>query len=172
MTAWLIRTERLALRELDESDDAFILDLLNQPSFIRFIGDKGVRSLDDARAYIRDGPVASYAAHGHGLYRVALLDNDEPIGICGLLKRPHLEDPDIGFAFLPAYWSQGYALEAARAVVAHSENELGITRFVAIASPDNASSAKLLGRIGLTFERLISTTGGEPDVALFTMAGT
>jgi RimJ/RimL family protein N-acetyltransferase len=160
-------TERLILRELVEEDAPFILELLNEPSFLRFIGDKGVRTLDDARAYILNGPVASYLANGHGLYHVGLKATGASIGMSGLVKRPTLEHPDLGFAFLPAYWSLGYALEAARAVMDLADNELCIPTVVAIASPDNVASAKLLNRVGLVYAGLISTTGGEPDVALF-----
>src|SRR5262249_38684677 len=105
-------TARLRLRDLAPADAPFILTLLNEPSFIRNIGDRGVRTLDAARAYIENGPVASYARHGFGLYLVELLASGAPIGICGILKRDALPDPDLGFAFLPAYWKQGYAFES------------------------------------------------------------
>jgi RimJ/RimL family protein N-acetyltransferase len=163
----IAETERLVLRELAAHDAPFILELLNEPSFIRFIGDKGVRTIDDAVTYIMTGPVASYQVNGHGLYHVGLKENGASIGISGLVKRPALEHPDIGFAFLPAYWSQGYALEAARAVMDLADNVLHLPTVLAIASPDNESSARLLNRVGLAFAELISTTGGEPDVALF-----
>ncbi|MEO5509241.1 MAG: GNAT family N-acetyltransferase [Longimicrobiales bacterium] len=163
-------TKRLRLREMVEEDAPFILELLNEPSFLRFIGDKGVRTLDDARAYIIGGPVASYLANGHGLYHVELKATRAAIGMSGLVKRPTLEHPDLGFAFLPAYWSQGYALEAARAVMDLADNELKIPTVIAIASPDNVASAKLLNHVGLVYAEMISTTGGEPDLALFRRA--
>ena len=167
----ILQTERLVLREMVESDAAFILQLLNEPSFLQYIGDKGVRTVEDAQAYIRGGPVASYSANGHGLYLVVLRDSGTPIGMCGLVTRPTLAVPDIGFAFMPAYWSQGYAVEAAQAVMDYARDALGVKHIVAIASPDNTSSARLLGKIGLKFNRLISTADGGADVALFTPSG-
>ena len=119
------------------ADAPFILELVNDPDFLRHIGDRGVRTLDDAVAYIANGPLASYARHGFGLYRVSLADTAVPIGIAGILRRESLDDPDIGFAFLPAYRRQGFALEAARAVMDHAQRDLGLGRVVAIVSPDN-----------------------------------
>jgi [ribosomal protein S5]-alanine N-acetyltransferase len=164
-----IETERLLLRELNADDAPFILGLLNEPSFLQYIGDKGVRTVADAREYIAEGPVASYAAHGHGLYHVALKETLEPIGMCGILRRPTLDSPDIGFAYLPAYWGRGYALEAAHAVLEHARDALGVTDVVAIASMDNAPSAKLLNKLGLSFTRVIESADGSP-VGLFTRA--
>jgi RimJ/RimL family protein N-acetyltransferase len=163
----LIETERLILRRLSVDDAPFILQLLNEPSFVRYIGDKGVRNLDDARRYILDGPVASYEQNGFGLYLVELKENARPIGISGILKRPGLPDPDIGFAFLPAYWSQGYAVESAAGVMRHARDVLGLKRILAITWRDNEASAKLLGKIGLRFERMIALTEGAPEVRLF-----
>jgi ribosomal-protein-alanine N-acetyltransferase len=136
-------TERLELREFSAADADFVLRLLNEPSFLRYIGDRGVRTSEDARRYIADGPVAGYARHGHGLLRVLRKSDGAGIGMCGVLKRDTLPDPDIGFSFLPQYWSQGYALEAARAVMAHARGVLGLERILAIrtTSPRCACSA-------------------------------
>jgi len=150
----VIETERLALRELGADDAAFILGLLNEPSFLRYIGNKGVRTLDDARRYIADGPADSYRRNGFGLYRVELKETGVPIGICGLVKRDSLPDPDIGFAFLESHWSKGYALESASAVMAHGRETLGLARILAITDPANTRSVRLLEKIGLRFERL------------------
>src|SRR5712692_6293312 len=120
----VLETDRLILRRLSVEDAEFILDLLNQPSFLRYIGDKGVRSLDDARAYILNGPVDSYERNGFGLYLVQMKADGTPIGICGLVKRDTLPDADVGFAFLPAHWSQGYAVESATAVMKYARNTL------------------------------------------------
>ena len=164
----ILETERLRLRHLTPDTDAeFILELLNDPSFIRYIGDKGVRNPDAARRYIVDGPVKSYDAHGFGLNLVELKRDATPIGICGVLKRDTLPDPDIGFAFLPAYWNQGYAFESALAVMKHAREVLGLSRVLAITTPDNESSAKLLGKIGFKFDRLIRLVEDADEVRLF-----
>ena len=163
----VLEAARLTLRHLSIGDAEFILRLLNEPSFLRYIGDKGVRNLDDARQYILNGPVASYERNGFGLYLVELKDDGTPIGISGLVKRDTLPDPDIGFAFLPAYWSQGYAVESAAAVMTYAREGLGLTRIAAITSPDNNASEKLLGKIGLRFERMIKLSDGEDQVKLF-----
>lgn len=163
----ILETERLILRHLSADDANFILELLNEPSFIRFIGDKGVRNLDDARRYIAEGPVKSYKLNGFGLNLVQLKAGNTPIGICGVLKRDTLPDPDIGFAFLPSYWNQGYAFESAAAVMTHAREALGLERILAITSPDNEASEKLLRRIGLRFCRLLKLAKDTPEVKLF-----
>ncbi len=149
-------------------DDAeFILKLVNEPSFIRFIGDKGVRSHADAVQYIQTGPMASYERFGFGLYLVELKGSRVPIGMCGVLKRDSLPDIDVGFAFLPAFWSKGYAFEAAAAVKCLGKDVLGISRLVAITNPDNESSIKLLEKIGFRYERTIRLSEDAPEVKLF-----
>lgn len=163
----MLETERLILRELSLDDAEFILELLNEPSFIRYIGDKGVRNLDDARQYILNGPVQSYEQNGFGLYLVELKENRTPIGTSGLLKRETLPDPDIGFAFLPAYWSKGYAFESSAAVMNYARNTLGLDRVLAITTPDNEASARLLGKIGLRFDRMIKLAEDAEEVRLF-----
>ena len=149
----LLETERLILRELTFDDAPFILTLLNDPSFLRYINDKNVRNLEDARQYMLNGPMASYARNGFGLYLVELKDTSVPIGLCGLLKREELPDPDIGFAFLPDYWGKGFALEAARVVMNDARERVGRKRVLAIVMPDNDASIKLLEKLGMTFER-------------------
>ena len=164
----VLETDRLILRWLSlDHDPEFIIELLNDPSFIRFIGDKGVRTVDDACNYILNGPVASYKQFGFGLYATELKETNTPIGICGILKRDTLPHPDIGFAFLPQYWNQGYAFESADAVMKHAR-ELGVDRVLAITTPDNEASAKLLGKIGLRFESMIKLSEDAPEVKLFT----
>src|SRR5689334_22505860 len=111
------QTERLLLRQFTVDDAQFILNLLNEPSFLRYIGDKKVRNLEDARQYILNGPIASYERNGFGLLLVELKETHTPLGMCGLLKREELPDADIGFAFLPAYWNKGFAFEASAAVL-------------------------------------------------------
>jgi ribosomal-protein-alanine N-acetyltransferase len=162
-----LATERLVLRRLTSEDAAFIVELLNDPSFLRFIGDKGVRTPADACRYIEAGPLASYERHGFGLYRVELKDGGEPVGLCGLLKRDYLPDVDIGFALLPRHRSQGYAFESASAVLAHARDRLGLERVLAITSPDNAASIGLLERLGFRFERRARPADDEPEVDVF-----
>src|SRR6185436_9238284 len=113
------------------------------------------------------GPLKSYAENGFGLYRVGLKESDAAMGICGLIKRETLTDPDIGFAFLPEYWNQGYAYESAEAVMQHARAELGLGRILAITSPDNDASGKLLGRIGLRFQRVVRLSEDTAKVKLF-----
>ena len=163
----VIETERLLLSRLGPEDAEFILELLNQPSFLRYIGDKEVRSIADAVRYIQTGPVASYERFGFGLYLVELKETGVPMGICGLLKRDSLPDVDVGFAFLPSYWSQGYAFEAAAAVMTYGRDVLGLRRIVAITSPDNEGSIRLLEKLGLRFERLIKLSADQSEVRLF-----
>jgi RimJ/RimL family protein N-acetyltransferase len=163
-----LETERLTLRHLSPAMDAeFILRLLNEPSFLQYIGDKKVRTLDDARAYIRNGPMKSYEENGFGLYRVGLKENGSAIGICGLIKRDTLPEPDIGFAFLPEYWDKGYAHESAAEIMRYARDVLRLDRILAITSPDNESSGKLLGKIGLHFQRMIRLSDDADEVKLF-----
>ena len=149
-------------------DDApFILTLLNEPSFLQYIGDKKVRNLDDARQYILNGPVASYERNGFGLNLVELRESHTPIGMCGLLKREELPDPDIGFAFVPAYWSKGFAFEAATAVLSDARERLKLQRILAITSLDNDASIKLLQKLGFRFEKVITLPANQDQVKLF-----
>jgi RimJ/RimL family protein N-acetyltransferase len=163
----VLETERLTLRRLELDDAEFILGLLNDPSFLRFIGDKKVRTLDDAREYLSSGPIASYERHGFGLYLTERREDGVPIGICGLLKRESLRDVDVGFAFLPRFWSKGYAFESASAVMAYARSVLGLSRVVAITSPDNDSSIRLLMKLGMKFESMVRLSEDSPEVRLF-----
>lgn len=163
----VIETPRLALRELIADDAAFILELVNDPSWLRHIGDKGVRTLDDARAYIASGPAASYARFGFGLWCVLSKATSEPVGICGLIKRDSLADVDIGYALLPRHAGFGFAHEAAAATLAHAREVLNLPRVVAIVSPDNAASIRLLEKLGLHFETRLRLPGQTTDTALY-----
>ena len=160
-----IETERLALHEFKEADADFVLRLVNEPSFLRYIGDRGVRTLADARKYIADGPVAGYARYGHGLLRVVRKSDGVALGMCGVLKRDTLPDPDIGFSFFPEHGSQGYAFESAQAVMKHARETLGLGRIVAITSKDNEPSIRLLGKLGFRFDGLIKF--GEEELRHF-----
>jgi len=162
----VLETDRLFLRGLNAGDAEFILALLNEPSFLRFIGDKKVRTLQDAEQYIRNGPVASYERHGFGLCLVELKDTHTPIGICGLLKRDELPDPDIGFAFLPDFWNKGFAFESAAAVMKDARERLNLNRILAITNQDNESSIKLLQKLSLHIERTIKMSTDSAELFL------
>ena len=160
-------TERLLLRWLDAGDPAFILELVNEPSWIRYIGDKGVKTIQDAQRYIENGPVEMYQRLGFGLYVVELKENRAPIGICGLIKREALVDVDLGFAFLPRFWGNGYAFESASAVMSYGRRSLGLSRIVAILSQDNHRSAKLLEKLGFRFDSMVSLQSGGDELRLY-----
>ncbi|WP_404448580.1 GNAT family N-acetyltransferase [Sutcliffiella horikoshii] len=163
----VLETNRLVLRKLTSDDAGFILEFLNDPSWIENIGDKGVRTLEDARRYIAEGPNAMYERFGFCLYLAELKEEQTPIGLCGLIKRDLLEDVDIGFAFLPSYWSKGYAYESAAAVMEYGKSVLNLKKIVAITAPDNHSSAKVLGKLGLKFHRMIKFQNDSGEVRLF-----
>lgn len=162
----ILETERLVLRQFSLDDAEFILELLNEPSFIQNIGDRGVRTLDDARAYILRVPVKSYEQHGFGLYLVILKESSESIGMCGLIKRDTLEDVDIGYAFLPKFWSKGYAIESALAVKAYARDVIGLKRLVAITDPENQASIRVLEKIGLRFEKMVRLSDDDIELKL------
>ena len=162
----ILDTERLALRTIAPDDAPFYLELVNDPAFLEYIGDRGIRNLDAAREAIANGPVAMQAALGHSLYVVELKDGGAPIGMCGLIKRETLDDVDIGYAFLPQYRGRGYAREAAAAVCAFAPT-LGIRRLMAIASPGNAGSIALLLKLGLRFQRLAYLTADAPGTNVY-----
>ncbi len=183
----ILETERLVLREVEASDDAFMLDLLNQPSFIRYIGDRGVRDLAQSRDFIESRYRASYRDNGFGLYAVELkpehstgndsteevrnpkfeIRNPIVVGICGFVRRDTLPDADIGFAFLPEFERKGYAFESASAVMDYGRNVLGLKRILAITSLDNDSSIKLLGKLGFKFEGVVKLGSDAEEVKLF-----
>ena len=163
----VLATERLDLRQLREYDADFIFRLLNDPSWLRYIGDRGVRSVEDARRYIVDGPVRMYATLGFGLFLVERRHDGVAMGLCGLLKRDGLDDVDIGFAFFPEFGGQGYALEAARATLEFGLARHNLRRIVAITAQDNQASIRLLEKLGLRFERDVSLRGDTSLLKLF-----
>lgn len=170
LTVTILETDRLQLRRLSVDDAEFILRLLNEPSFIQNIGDRGVRTIEDARAYILKGPIASYEKFGFGLLLVAEKETGVPAGICGLLRRDVLEDVDIGYALLPEFWSRGYALESASAVISYAREKLGSKRVLAVVNPDNQSSIRLLGKMGFQYERMVRLSDDAPEIKLFSAA--
>ena len=165
----VLETERLSLRQFTVDDAQFILTLVNEPSFLRYIGDKKVRNLEDARQYILNGPVASYERNGFGQCVVELKDSRTPIGMSGLLKREELPDPDIGFALLPEFRNKGFAFEVAAAVLQYAGDRLGLERILAITTLDNDASIALLTRLGFRYERVIEMPDGQ-QLKLFLFA--
>jgi ribosomal-protein-alanine N-acetyltransferase len=166
----VVQTERMTLRRATTRDAEFIVRLLNEPSFIANIADRGVRTVEDAVGYLTNGPIRSYAEHGHGLYLVAL--RDEPgraIGMCGLLRREQFADPDLGYAFLPEFWGRGLAAEAGAATLEHGRRDLGMTRFIAIVSPHNAGSIRVLEKLGFRFSHTIEMKPGEGETAVYVL---
>jgi RimJ/RimL family protein N-acetyltransferase len=160
-------TERLLIRRLDAGDSAFILGLVNEPSWVRYIGDKGVHTLQDAQRHIENGPVPMYARVGFGLYAVEAKDSHELVGICGLIRREALDDVDLGFAFLPMYWGRGYAYEAASAVMSYGRQVLGLRRIVAILSRDNDRSRHLVEKLAFRFERPVKLAADDEALDLY-----
>jgi ribosomal-protein-alanine N-acetyltransferase len=167
----VLETERLLLRRLTVDDAPFVLGLLNEPSFLRHIGDRGVRTVEQAETYLRKGPLDMYRSHGHGLYLVELREGAVPLGICGLIRRPALEDVDIGFAFKPEHWGKGYAYEAAAATLEHGRRDLGLARIVAIVAEGNEPSARLCEKLGLRYERRVRLSPQDEELLLFAIEG-
>lgn len=144
----IARTSRVSLRRFTLDDAPFALRILNDPGFLQYIGDRGVRKLEDAENYLRNGPIASYAAYGHGLNAVVLNDGNICIGMCGIVRRETLPGPDLGYAFLPEFTRAGFAEEATRAALSHARDALHFSEMFAIVQPDNAASIKLLRKLG------------------------
>lgn len=163
----ILRTDRLGLREFTHADAAFLVRLLNDDGFLRFVGDRGVRTEADAIAYVANGPAASYAAHGFGLWRVDRLGDGEPLGMCGLLQRDFLDAPDLGYAFLAEHTGRGYAREAARATLAHARTNIGQETIYAYTDVDNGRSIALLGALGFRFDRALRLPGADTEAALY-----
>ena len=163
----VLETDRLRLRHLSSGDAPFILELLNDPDFIRNIGDRGVRTLDQAQQYILAGPAASYEQHGFGLDLVESRQSGLSVGLCGLLRRDCHPDVELGFAFLPAARGQNYAFEAGRAALDFGTRSLGLTRIVALTAPDNMASIRVLEKLGFRFERMVSWLNPARDSKLF-----
>ena len=163
----ILQTSRLRLRRFTLSDTAFIVELLNSPGWLQFIGDRHVRTEEEATAYLQNGPLKSYARHGYGLCMVEREEDNIPIGMCGVFKRDNLEQPDIGFAFLPQYYGTGYAYEIASATLQHAREELKLPEVWAITVPHNERSKKLLEKIGLRFAKTFRFPGSEEDLMLY-----
>ncbi|WP_339779040.1 GNAT family N-acetyltransferase [uncultured Thalassospira sp.] len=166
----LITTPRLILRQATREDAEFILKLLNQPDWIHYIGDRNIGDLASAAVYINERLIAAYERNGFGLYPVDLRATGETIGLCGLVKRDTLPDPDIGFAFLDKWQGQGFAREAANATLNHAYNDLGISRVVGFTLPGNNRSIHLLESIGMVFDRTVFVDGDHQACNLYVPA--
>lgn len=165
----MLETERLKLSQLSYNDCEFIFELVNGASFKRYIGDRGVRTLNDAHEYLRKGPIGSYERHGFGLYLVSKRDDATPLGICGLVKREEFEFADLGFAFLEPFWANGYAYESSVAVIEHAAKELGIAHIIAMADGDNDASLRLLENLGFHFEHMVCMPGESKDICRYAL---
>lgn len=163
----VLSTARLVLRHLTLEDAAFMLEILNEKPFLENIGDRGVRNVNDAKAYLAKGAIASYQEFGFGMYAVEQKDSSELTGICGLSKREALDHPDLGFALLQKFHGQGYAQEAAEAVMLHARNKLHLRHIVAITKPQNRDSIRLLEKLSFRFEKTIRMPDDKGDTSLF-----
>ena len=163
----IIETNRLLLREASYDDADFIFRLLNEPSFIQYIGDRGIRTLEDAQEYIKTRMISSYDVHGFGLYVVVLKETNEKTGICGLVKRQGLDDIDIGYASLPEFWGKGLATEASLAVKNFAKTSIGLKRLSGITDPKNNASVRVLEKIGLTFNKMIKLSEDDIELSLY-----
>jgi ribosomal-protein-alanine N-acetyltransferase len=162
-----LETRRLVLRRLDLDDAPFVLKLLNEPSFIQNIGDRGVRSIEDAQRYLRKGPLAMYERYGFGLWHTARNSDGAAVGMCGLLRRDNLPDVDIGYAYLPEFWGQGFAFEAAEATLRIAAKKFGLRRVIGVVSVGNVGSIRVLEKLGMSFERMFPMNPDEPEVRLY-----
>lgn len=162
-----LATERLILNQITLDDAETLLEVLNEPPFIRFVADRGVRTPEQAAAYIAEKMLPSFEKYGFGFYVVTLKETGEPVGICGLIKRDALDDVDIGFSILERHWRRGYAFEAASAVMDYAKRVLRLPRVVGITAPDNEKSGKLLEKLGLRYERTIQVPGFANESRLF-----
>ena len=162
-----LETERLSLRRLTVDDAPFVVALYNEPSFLEHIGDRGVRNVEDAQRFLRDGPMAMYARHGFGLWHVSRRADGVGIGMCGLLKRDTLPDVDIGYAFFPAFWGQGYAFEAVSATLRHAASAFGLRRVIAVVSQGNRGSIRVLEKAGMRHEGMHAMDPNEPEVCVY-----
>jgi ribosomal-protein-alanine N-acetyltransferase len=164
----IVETERLVIREVEEGDAAFMNTLLNSPGFLKYIGDRGVRSDEEARAFISERYRKSYSDNGYGLYTVLLKEACTPVGICGFVRRDTLPGPDLGFAFLPEFEGKGFGTESSKALLTYGREQLGFDRVLAITTLDNSPSIKLLQKLGFKFEKTIDSPDGE-SLRLFSM---
>ena len=163
----ILETERTILREVVEMDAEFILDLINQPSFIKYIGDRNIRTVEEARIYAKERMIISYEQFGFGMYLIELKKDKTPIGVCGFVKREDLPYADIGFALLPEYEGKGFALETSDAILKYGKEKLGFDKVLAITTQNNIGSMKLLEKLGFSFEKLTKSPHADEELNLF-----
>jgi RimJ/RimL family protein N-acetyltransferase len=163
----VLETERLTLRHLTLDDANFLLELMNEPGFLKFVADRGLRTTADAAGYISEKILPSYALHRFGFCRIDLRESKTAIGICGLVKREMLEAVDVGFSILKRFSGNGYAYEAAAAVMSYGQTVLGLPQILGVTAPDNRASIRLLEKLGLRFQRKIHLPGYGPESLLF-----
>jgi RimJ/RimL family protein N-acetyltransferase len=164
---YILETERLALKEFTLNDTDFIIRLLNSPGWLEYIGDRNVKTTQDANAYLENGPLKSYRENGFGLCMVETINERKPVGMCGIIKRDTLPNPDIGFAFLQEYISKGYGFEIAAATLAYAKNELKLPKISAITVPSNERSIKLLEKLGFQFISKTKNLSTEEELLLY-----
>jgi len=165
----VLRTERLALRKFRLDDSGFVLRLLNEPSFKKYIGDRGVSTVDDAVDYIEKGPLANYQKYGYGVLVMEQLEDGEPAGMCGLFRRDNLDHPDLGFAMLEQYFGRGYATEASRGVIHWAQMSLRLPLIAAVVNEDNLRSRSLIEKLGFRFEGLYRMPGEDDDLRYYAL---
>jgi len=163
----ILQTPRLFLREFTIDNTGFIVRLLNSPGWLKFIGDRNVKTEEQAQDYLLNGPIKSYRENGFGLSLVGTKDNDTPVGMCGLVKRSNLDHPDIGFASLPEFMGQGYAHEIAQAMLTYAREVLHIKQVLGITVPDNQASINLLQKVGLKFDKSFAFSDDDKELLLF-----
>jgi len=163
----IVKTARLQLRSLNIDDAAFILRLVNEPSFKSNISDKGVRNLDDAIRFILEGPWTTQKKEGYGQFLIELSSNRQPIGVCGLLYRDSLDVSDVGFALLPEYWGRGYAYEAAAAVLKYGHSTLRIDKICGLTSARNRASIRVLEKLRMKFVKIVKMSADDPGTVLY-----
>lgn len=163
----IIETNRLILRKFILDDAGFVLELLNSPSWLKYIGDRNVKNLEDAKNYISDKLISSYIKNGFGLYEIILKKDNIPVGMCGLIKRDTLENIDLGFALSPVFTGNGYAFEAAFATLNYAKTVLKLERIIAITTTENKNSIKLLEKLKFVFEKMVHLSNEEEELMLF-----
>jgi len=163
----ILQTDRLVVEEATLEDSSFIFELLNSPTWLEFIGDRGIKTTEEAKIYVQKSLIDSYEKNCFGLYKISLKDNSIPIGLCGFIQRDYLESVDIGYALLPTYEGNGYAFEAARAIIDYGKIKLNLNPILAITSEENIKSQKLLHKLGLFKKGTLNPKGSEADVLLF-----